>query len=426
MPGYYFFFSYARADRNSDNQDVIGRFFRDVTEQVRLAKGLAPREISFFDAQDLEPGEVWPDQLREALRTSRAFVPMLSSTYFSREYCGREWAVFDARLTQHAEQTGDAIPPLIQPVLLVRRAQLTPLPQAIADRVGDLQTTYAKYPHVYGEEGLSYMVRLSEHADDYMKFVIRFAERLMEVVGAHELVPPGSIPPIKQVESAFHEPGTHVAVNSSAPPPVGRSAQFLFVSGRRDELTRVREDVAAYGPEGGLDWQPYRPDVTDEVAIIAQDVASSEKLRYEAVPVDDRLGDRLDEAARTRKIVVLVADMWTLRLDGYHKLMKELDARSLPNAVVLVPWNERDSETATSGDTLENALYYTFENRVVTRDAGGFLDRISSAKQFREELSKSLNKARLRLLSMEEVRRKVESEQVIVKPEIRTPGSPSL
>jgi FxsC-like protein len=424
MSGWYFFLSYARVDRENDKHDAIGRFYADLVEEVRRRRGLAPGQIGFFDRQKIEPGERWPDELADALRTCSAFVPVLSASYFSREYCGREWAVFRSRLDAYAKAVGGAkTPPLIQPLLLVPWHELDPLPPAIGDEVADLQFDKDPYPPVYATEGLHYMVRLKEHADDYERLINLFADALIGAVDANALPAGGQLSPIKGVQSAFHQEQTSASTTAStAGAPIARSAQFIFVAGKRDELSAVRSDVSHYGPEGGLDWKPYCPDVEDEVAIIAQDVASREKLRYEAAAADATLAERLEEASRTGKVIAVIADTWTLRLQEYRELMREIDDHELPGCVVLVPWNLSDAETTASRPQLENALALAFVKKVSAGATQTLVDRIETEKQLREELSKALQAARMRLIRVEDVRRRAQSEAAIEKPVVLGPG----
>jgi FxsC-like protein len=253
-------------------------------------------------------------------------------------------------------------------------------------------------------------------------FFIRFAQRLIEVVDANPLPPADDVPPIKEVQSAFHEPGTQLGATTAAPTPIGKFAQFVYVAGRQTEVAGLRKDVTAYGSEGGLDWQPFRPSVEEEVAILAQEVTSREKLRYEAVPVDAQLTSRLEQAAREHKIVVVIADAWTLGLDEYRRLMEELDRLALPNCVVLVPWNPSDPETTARKADLQKVVRLAFANRSQLDDPNLFIDGISSCTGLQTEVSKAFARVRTKLIALEEVRRSAAAGPLIPKPEVTGPG----
>src|SRR5215475_11799851 len=104
MNNYYYFLSYARSDLDLDKYNCIRRFCKDLEEEVRRLKGPVPGKICFFDGEDIEPGNKWPDTLSEALCTSRVFVPIYSPTYFTKDYCGREWKLFSDRVEAYKGQ----------------------------------------------------------------------------------------------------------------------------------------------------------------------------------------------------------------------------------------------------------------------------------------------------------------------------------
>jgi FxsC-like protein len=220
------------------------------------------------------------------------------------------------------------------------------------------------------------------------------------------------------VPSAFQPPpGAPAPPAPTGPGNVGpRYVQFIFVAGRRNEfeLQKLRKKLEYYGGEGGPDWQPYLPDLAEEIAILAMGVAASEKLRYEAVPLDESLIRRLDEAERDNKVVAIIADIWTLRLEQYHRFMREYDRRSYQNCVVLIPWNY-DEETKLTEETLKQAVELTFVNRCLSRDPNTFIDTIRSPEELRTNLSRALNAARMRIFTVAEVKKKAESGNVIAK-----------
>src|SRR6185436_137169 len=200
MSNYLFVLSYARLDRDEDKHDCIRTFYQDLIRELRMQKGLPEGNIGFFDGSDIEPGEAWSEQLVDALCTSRAFIPVYSPTYFTKEYCGKEWAIFRSRLGSYAEHSTEAINlPLIFPVLLLAPDQIGALPQAAVD----IQYMHDDFPSVYGEEGLRYMMRLSGYKDDYERFLTKFARKLIRATDTHHLPPTTNALHIQQVENAF-------------------------------------------------------------------------------------------------------------------------------------------------------------------------------------------------------------------------------
>lgn len=53
---YWFFFSYARPDREDGH---LRRFFEDLRETIRRKTGLPLEEAAFFDSKSLQTGDEW-------------------------------------------------------------------------------------------------------------------------------------------------------------------------------------------------------------------------------------------------------------------------------------------------------------------------------------------------------------------------------
>lgn len=406
MNPYWFFFSYARLDRDP----YLKKFYNELADTVRLKVGGNRDEVGFFDAEDIEPGQEWPATLAGALQVARVFVPVYTPSYFASEFCGKEWQVFEDR----RKAAGDR-PPVILPVLWTPEDKL---PSNLPEAVSDLQYSHEQFGGMYAKEGLWQLMRLSKYRDIRHEIIGGIAERIIEIGRKHALPALPALPSIKQVPSAFQpRPGAPASAAAPNPGNVGpRYVQFIFVAGRRNEfeLQKLRQRLEYYGGEGGPDWQPYLPDLAEEIAILAMGVAASEKLRYEAVPLDESLIQRLDAAERDNKVVAIIVDTWTLRLEQYHKFMREYDRRSYQNCVVLIPWNY-DEETKLTEEKLKSAVQLTFVNRFLARDPNSFIDTIRSPEELKTHLGRALNAARMRIFTIAEVKKRAESENVIAK-----------
>lgn len=411
---HWFFLSYAR-----DNSDkYLEKFYRDLNSKIRSLTAPGEAEEGFFDVDTIEVGKPWPDVLLAALQKCRTFVGLYSPAYFTREKCGQEWQVFAARQAAYSAQLpAHASPPsLMLPVLWVPEARLpNPLPEAVSA----VQCKHSDFGEVYAREGLRQLMALSKYRDRYQEFLTSFANKLIQAARAHVLPPLPQLPHIDRVENAFRRPGGQAAKPAGAGVSAGpRFVQFVFVAGRRDELRAVREKLDPYGEEGGFDWQPYFPEVTDEVGIMAQEVAWREKLHYEFVQLNDKIIGRIEEAECQNKIVAIVVDTWTLYLQQYSAFMCEYDRRNFVNCFVLVPWNNRDDETSVNRSVLVDKMWGTFMRHAVKPDPNCFLDSIGSHDELKKGLSAALNKARARITEKADVMRKAESGQVIRKPRI--------
>jgi len=129
-------FSFTRAN----NDEFLKQFLADLSEAVRLKKGLPQGEaVGFFDQQDLELGQEWDPALADALQNSRTLVCLYSPAYFNSEYCGREWQVFDLRSDLYVaeKQAGEGLiseaPSAIKPVVWIQQKARALRPLAAAD-----------------------------------------------------------------------------------------------------------------------------------------------------------------------------------------------------------------------------------------------------------------------------------------------------
>jgi hypothetical protein len=152
----YFFLSYAR-----DDSDVyLDKFVDDLSTQLSRRTAVSPVGICFRDTTAIELGQIWTEELKEALRTARVFVPLYSPTYFTRDYCGKEWQAFRNRLIEHASNTHEAIEnlPLILPILWfpITMARFE-LPKSITQ----LQYAHGGLNAEYLQEGLQYLISSS-------------------------------------------------------------------------------------------------------------------------------------------------------------------------------------------------------------------------------------------------------------------------
>ncbi|HSN86257.1 MAG TPA: TIR-like protein FxsC, partial [Thermoanaerobaculia bacterium] len=176
---YVFFLSYARADAADGFLDT---FFEHLREAVRGRTGMAPERIGFRDTSDIQPGELWPDELEAALCCCRAFVSLFSPTYFAREACGKELALFHARL---GAQASGPPPPLVIPVLWIPlRRQHQELPSSILR----IQHSHEDFGTLYAQKGLRYLLSVGKN-QEYRELVESFADKLVNAVETHPLDP---------------------------------------------------------------------------------------------------------------------------------------------------------------------------------------------------------------------------------------------
>jgi FxsC-like protein len=417
--GKYFFLSYARLDRKEDPYDCIGKFYKDLVREIREKTAEPLEEIAFFDERTIEPGHHWPIDLSNGLATCRVFVSMYSPTYFTREHCGKEWQIFQSRLASFERSKGSQHrPPLILPVLLEAPSYIP-----IAQFAPEIQYAHEDFPESYKNEGLRYLVRLGPRRD-YRRFVTQFSQKVIRAAREYELEPMIPLPDIGTVRSAFHSGKTGAATASagrSAPPTGPRYAQFFFVAARSSELASIRRDLAGYGLEGGADWKPFLPPCDDDVAIIAQGVAHTERLIFETVPLSEDLIERLRAAKASMKPVVVIVDPWTIRLEEYSALMRRYDEYDSYNCAVLIPANAADEETSETYSDLNEVITRVFEAKVSRGTSDLFAYPVASLESFKKKLSVALTRMKMDLIRHSRPVRIALGTHVVSKPVISGP-----
>ena len=296
MP-YRFFFSYARENRDP----LLNRFYEDLCKEVTLTKFHNADQVGFFDGKDIQSGAPWRIELTDALQTAKTFVAICSPDYVNSEYCGKEFQFFRERYRKYiSAKKPPKAPRLIQPVLWGAPSG------SLHQTLSDFQYTDDEYPAVYAQEGLRYMMQLSDHENDYKRFVVRLARKLVDYSEEHTLPDAAGTAVLDAVENAF------AAQRQEASEGDGTSAWFLFVAARPDEFPSERKATDRYKKRGGKEWKPFAPDTFDTVGIIAQATASKYKLYFEELPLNDEIETQIKEAEKRGELVIVLVDPWTL------------------------------------------------------------------------------------------------------------------
>jgi FxsC-like protein len=392
-----FFFSYTR----SDNSPYLKRFFKDLSTEVCMLRGLPPTaEVGFFDQQDLELGEDWDRGLVEALQSARTMVAIASPSYWKSEYCGREWALFQARLAL-ATPRGEKPPPLLKPVMWYP-FRIDGLPTAVTRgqlKFGDPQA-------VHNQQGLRYMLKQPrEQKSAYNKLVDALAKEIVEAADAHQVPSLRPLPRLAEVEPAFPAKAASVAgVGVAVLPPVThigpKHVTFIYVAAAPQSFGAART-ADPYIESGGPDWKPFYPVDKTRVHLFLQRVAAGDDLAFtsEMMPFGPSLISRIDEAWDKRQIVVVVVDPWTVHWDAhratpeYQAVLQRLDKRLDYHWCVLVPWNESDLEAMAERDRITNTVRNTFDRHAnLAPNPMFYRDGIRSADELKRVLGDVLTR----------------------------------
>jgi len=107
----WFFMSYAWADNVDldEGDSAVSTLFKLVEASI-AGKVATTFASGFLDRRRLDPGLNWEDALTAALRGTRAFLPLLTLRYFSREACAKEWTAFHQRASAHPRGSELLIP----------------------------------------------------------------------------------------------------------------------------------------------------------------------------------------------------------------------------------------------------------------------------------------------------------------------------
>jgi FxsC-like protein len=419
---YLFFLSYARDDNNTDG--LVKKFYEDLSKDIAGKIAASPNDVGFFDGAEIEPGAAWDQKLALALQQSSVFIAIYSPYYFQKKFCGKEWAVFRSRVEVYAKglPKGSEFPALMFPVLWQKEDYVLPRIPTPLDRI---QYKFDDYGRAYAEQGLRVMLRNKKFRQQYDDFIPVLADKIIEAAQRHKLPALPNPPALDQITETFPAASTAPA-EVAAPQAAGanpRYVKFIFLAGRKQELQPFRASLDPYGEENGGEWKPWLPDPRDEVDRLVQDVIHRENFVSEgAIPLDDNLEKRLDEAESTNKIVVIVVDMWTLQLANYRKLMHDVvDPKQLVNCVIVVPWNPQDAEAVNQRQKLETLLQATFVRHTAS-ESPDLLTQIDSATKMKDRLAAMLQVTKSKIIKRAEVQRKAIGAEAISLSNIQGPG----
>ncbi|WP_305788157.1 TIR-like protein FxsC [Symbioplanes lichenis] len=182
-----FFISYVHHSPE-DNQHVE-KFYEDLDRDVRLFAGIRQQRAGFCDTS-FQLGHRWSQGLVDALSTTQIFIPLLSPAYFASEACGKEWTLFESRLSRDSQVSS------IIPLLWVGMRNLP----AVAE---EYQYKEASFGPDYEEHKLRALIRDRRHDDAYQAFVQVLADRIVELSDEHPLPPATGRPRFDEVRAAF-------------------------------------------------------------------------------------------------------------------------------------------------------------------------------------------------------------------------------
>ncbi|MGA4726719.1 TIR-like protein FxsC [Micromonospora taraxaci] len=316
--GTYFFLSYAHSapppGARADADVWVGKFFADLTDEVRRqARPVAGMRIGFFD-QQIPLGADWKAALAEALGDAEVFVPLYSPGYFSRPWALGEQESFRARLAAAGSArvaTGHLVP-----VLWI------PFPPWEAHPELDGALDLGRDVPEYADDGLRAFCMLAPYREQYELLLSRLASRIVHTAERRPLGPSRAPGLDEVVRPGTTDPDFVVAV----------------LAPTRDHLPSDR-DPAGYAASGRL-WRPYGR--RQELPAAEYAASTAERLGLSA-----RTADFAQAAGLLgRRPAVLLVDPWIAAApDGAEVLARML--HGLREWVVpLVVTDDDDSQDA--------------------------------------------------------------------------------
>ncbi|MGN9906274.1 TIR-like protein FxsC [Phytohabitans sp. LJ34] len=198
-----FFMSYAHI---TATRDEVARFFEDFSTDISELLGRVVGAYPGFMDTVMGGGERWSPELLRAAGTCQVFVPLLSASLITSDWCGMEWHAF-ARRTR--VRRADGRPDNATGIVPVRWSPIEPgdLPDVVR---GIQWFTPARLPdqkivEAYEREGLLGLLRLGMEKE-YRAVVWRLAQHVMSIFRSHwvtSLIPEGP----EELRNVFRDRG---------------------------------------------------------------------------------------------------------------------------------------------------------------------------------------------------------------------------
>jgi hypothetical protein len=298
-----FFLSYARTDNTK--QSKLRSVIADLEERVRTLRGDGRTPLAFLDVSSIDTGQEWETLLSKAAHEVYVLVCMMSASYFSSEWCAKEFDVFRRRLARVNETMRDAIIPVLWD--LKKGANI---PAAL----GAFQYDNERFPPKYLEEGLRTLRNLTMRKDAYVRTIDELARRIHEASMR-------ALPPLRP-EIAF------------------------------DDLPRAFDNPGPYNlavvvmHEAGPQW---RVDAAGAVPLARKvdEIAHRLKVHWQDIVARPGLPARIhDLITKDRAAVVVVVDDATAASVPAAQRIAELDAAAPQRVAILIDTTADDDSAA--------------------------------------------------------------------------------
>ncbi len=348
---YCFFMSYANEDNVDQEKDFVQVFFKSLKSSLKTRT--SSTEIGFLDRHGLDIGDDWSRKLAKGIRTCKTFIPLLTTRYFTRPFCGLEWGGF---MNRCKDITSAEIPPLIIPILWdvhntgdlpswVLKSQFSISEKNISAALSDKACEALKE---YSETGILKILKRKDHSDSYFmaydELVSHVAEKIISLERIHSLpnMEESQLEDIKDAPQGFPNLRTPTAGSSR------NTAQFAVIVGSHSEMLGKRNNAENYYPgRDPLDWIPYSQSSQECIALIAQRASLQQRVRAEWLDSRSNLVEQIQKLEEEKQPVLVVIDPWSaIKLKNtYEDIIREFDRINFDNCVIFIVWDEKENDT---------------------------------------------------------------------------------
>jgi hypothetical protein len=365
---YPFLLSYARRDAKIDGAPPLPdphfeAFLQRLNQRVTHLTGGS----GFVDQISIQPGQDWPEELAEALRTSQTMVCLYSPSYFTSEHCGKEMQVLLDRRRNYIRASAGKKPANIIPVLW------HPTDRRIPKTLPKIQYQAPNLdPERYGAWNLGDQGRDRELKD----FADQIALRVRDAADETPLPALAERPRMNAVRSAFHPPPLPLPEFESPEAMAGPDAvTFVYASSRRWN-----------------EW-PWAPPDERAVLHLAAAVAKGSEMESNQLTfnlADGNMASRLASLRRKNNVVILLLDAASLDQELFRARIREYDRpEHWPFAVIVTGNGQFSPEFQTK---LNESVPY-FAKRVPPH-----LYLVQSRENFSEVVAEALDALKLAIL----------------------------
>jgi hypothetical protein len=413
-----FFLSYAHAD--DADLGLVKRFYDDLCLYVGGKVGEPANSVGYLDKFELRLGQEWSEELKGALQRCRAFLPLMSASYWKSEWCGAEWAFFEQRCAAQANPP----PKLIAPINWI-----TPFEGEHPDFATALQFAPPQnrlpadvqklFEQRYGQDGMSWFVKFrGKESDDlyraYQSLVAAIGDGILTLAKTQPLDPYAGppLPPLASMPKRFAAPAvTPGGAGSIA--PNSRRAYFAVVAGRAAEMGEARpQGQHRYGAAAVDDFVPFGAE-PKPIALIAQQIASALGLVHTPLSPAQGWIQALRTAEDEHNPTIVVIDPWTAKLPAYRARLVELDTAQFINCAVIVVW---DAASGEDSDVPRDTLWPLLSRRRINTRPPLLCEDVTDPVKLHAALTAALSQIDTNLAAFRPVVRLVQSGVFAQRP----------